>query len=84
MSVDQIPGQSGAAMVRDYMGRNRGAWLSIADFIVRENFRSVFAAASGAAPGKRSAGAAPHGAALAAFPSLPDGNHGENLKAPQA
>lgn len=65
-SVTAIPGQSGAAMVRDYMGRNHGAWLSIADFIVRENFRSVIAAASGAAPGKRSAGAAPHGGGGAA------------------
>lgn len=84
MSVDQIPGQSGAGMVRDYMGRNHGVWLSIADFIVRENFRSVSAAACAAAPGKRSAGAAAQAVAGAISSSLPDGNHGENLKDAQA
>lgn len=89
-SVADIPGQSGAGMLRDHMGRNHGAWLSIADFIVRENFRAVFAvtAAGGAAPGKRSAGAAPAAAGTRAFggiacpalsQTLPDGNHGENL-----
>lgn len=29
MSVDQIPGQSGAAMVRDYMARSYGPWVSV-------------------------------------------------------
>lgn len=80
-AVSTIPGQSGAAMLHDYMGRNRGAWLSVADFIVRENLRAVLTAtaASATAPGKRSAGAVAHAAALAASPSLPVGNHGENL-----
>ena len=83
MSVDQIPGQSGAAMVRDYMGRNHGAWLSIADFIVRENFRSVFASQAA----RTAEGAPPRGEVAvraALFQAIPDGNHGENLKAPQA
>lgn len=86
MSIEAINGQSGAGMLGDYMSRNRSAWLSVADFVIRQNLRAVLSAkaASGAAPGKRSAGAAPHGAALAVCPALPDGNHGENLKAPQA
>lgn len=28
-SVTAIPGQSGAAMVRDYMGRSYGPWVSV-------------------------------------------------------
>lgn len=83
MSVDQIPGQSGAAMVRDYMGRNHGAWLSIADFIVRENFRSVFASQA-ARPAEGAPLRGEVAGRVARFQALPDGNHGENLKAPQA
>lgn len=83
-----IPGQSGAGMLRDYMGRNRGAWLSIAAALDKSPLRDLsahartvgaLAAASATAPGKRSAGAVAHAAALAASPSLPAGNHGENL-----
>lgn len=89
-SVTAIPGQSGAAMVRDYMGRNHGAWLSIADFIVRENFRSVFASqaartAEGAPPrgevaGRAASAAINFGGCVALETSSgPDGNHGDNL-----
>lgn len=58
--------------------RNRAAWMSIADFLARQNLRQVLAqrAAAGAADGKRSAAVAPAAAGLSA---LPDGNHGENL-----
>lgn len=56
---------------------NVGAWLSIADFLARQNLRAVLAerAARSAASGKRSAAAA-QGAALNS--TLPHGNHGEN------
>lgn len=59
--------------------RNRSAWLSIADFLARQNLRAVLAARleAGAAAGKRSAAAAPASCGLSA---LPDGNHGENLQ----
>ncbi|MGB6115475.1 MAG: hypothetical protein WBF97_10330 [Comamonas sp.] len=60
-------------------GRNHAAWLSIADFLSRQNLRAVLAdrAARSAASGKRSDAAA-QGAALAS--TLPHGNHGENKK----
>jgi len=74
MSVDQIPGQSGAAMVRDYMGRSSGPWVSVFSAI---GSRFTDAAQAAGKP-------APHAAALAASQALPDGNHGENLNEAQA
>lgn len=71
--------------------RNRAAWMSIADFLARQNLRQVLAqrAAAGAADGKRSAAVAPAAAGCAsgainfggcvATLTVPDGNHGENL-----
>lgn len=57
--------------------RNRAQWLSIADFLVRQNFREVMrarlraeaAGAVGGAPATSAAQGAPH--------SIPVGNHGE-------
>lgn len=54
--------------------RNRAAWLSVADFLARQNLRAVLAARA-AADGKRSADVAARAAGASA---LPDGNHGEN------
>lgn len=54
--------------------RNSGAWLSVADFLARQNLRAVLAARA-AADGKRSADVAARAAGASA---LPDGNHGEN------
>ncbi len=59
--------------------RNRNEWLAIADFLARQNLRSVLAArgaAAPAAPGKGSAGAAGAVASAVVRP-LPVGNHGE-------
>lgn len=59
--------------------RNRAQWLSIADFLVRQNFREVMrahlraeaAGAAGGAPATSAAQGAPH--------SIPVGNHGETF-----
>lgn len=75
------------------MSCNRSVWLSIAAALDKTPLRDLSAharlvgkraAESAAAHGKRSAGAAAHAAAQAAFPTLPGGNHGENLKVAQA
>lgn len=73
-----IQGQSAVAWINESTGRNRAAWLSISDFLARENLREVLKArAAGAlAHAGVSAGA---GATAAVFQTLPDGNHGENL-----
>ncbi len=73
-----IQGQSAVAWINESTGRNRAAWLSISDFLARENLREVLQAraARAAAPASVSAGAA---ASAAALQPLPDGNHGENL-----
>lgn len=57
--------------------RNKAAWLSVADFLARENLRAVLAARTAqGAEGAPLAGevSAPSAGASA----LPDGNHGEN------
>lgn len=58
---------------------NVGAWLSIADFLTRQNLRAVLAerAAAGGQAGKRSAAVPP---AAAREACAPHGNHGENDK----
>ncbi len=64
--------------------RNRAAWLSIADFLARQNLRMVLAArAAQRAEGAPLAGEA--SAPCAAASALPVGNHGENqdLTVPQ-
>ena len=73
---------------------NRAAWMSIADFLARQNLRQVLAqrAAAGAADGKRSAAVAPAAAGCAsgainfggcvATLTVPDGNHGDNFDHP--
>lgn len=73
-----IQGQSAVAWINEYTGRNRAAWLSISDFLSRQNLCQVLKArAAGAlAHAGVSAGA---GATAAVFQTLPDGNHGENL-----
>lgn len=64
--------------------RNRAQWLSIADFLVRQNFREVMkarmraelaGAQAQAAGGQQRAAAA----ALGAAHSIPVGNHGETF-----
>lgn len=74
---DRRPGEFGLYGCNGVHGRNHAAWLSIADFLSRQNLRAVLAerAARSAASGKRSAAAA-QGAALDS--TLPHGNHGEN------
>ncbi|RDD95585.1 hypothetical protein DTW89_01080 [Acidovorax sp. BoFeN1] len=59
--------------------RNHAAWLSVADFLTRQNIELVLAAHASAHE-KRSAGA-DEGAGLS---TLPDGNHGEITEADQA
>lgn len=56
---------------------NRQAWLSIADFLARQNLVSVLSARAAACAdgGKRSAADA---RAAACSLAVPDGNHGEN------
>ncbi|MBN9365719.1 MAG: hypothetical protein J0H59_01655 [Comamonadaceae bacterium] len=73
-----IQGQSAIAWINESTGRNRAAWLSISDFLARENLREVLQAR--AAEARAHAGvSACAGASAAALQSLPDGNHGENL-----
>jgi len=56
--------------------RNRAAWLSIADFLARQNLRAVLAKRAAAAA---SASVSAHaGAGAAGRQALPLGNHGEN------
>lgn len=57
--------------------RNKSQWLSVADFLARQNLRSVLKAraAAASAGGKRSA--AKGAAAAAPLKTLPVGNHGE-------
>lgn len=71
--VTECTGQSGLGLVPMHMGGNKAAWLSISDFLARENLREVLAARA-AATGKRSDGAA------ARAQALPDGNHGDNRR----
>ena len=73
-----VRGQSAIAWINQSTGRNRAAWLSISDFLSRQNLCQVLKArAAGAlAHAGVSAGA---GATAAVFQTLPDGNHGENL-----
>ncbi len=39
-----IQGQSAVAWINESTGRNRAAWLSISDFLARENLREVLQA----------------------------------------
>lgn len=57
--------------------RNDGEWLSVADFLARQNLRAVLKARAAAesAGGKRSA--AKGAAAAAPLQTIPVGNHGE-------
>ena len=54
--------------------RNKAAWLSVADFLTRENLRAVLASRRAASVGQACAARADAAGASA----LPDGNHGEN------
>jgi hypothetical protein len=87
-------GQSALIHMPPATERNRAAWMSIADFLARQNLRQVLAqrAAAGAADGKRSAAVAPAAAGCAsgainfggcvATLTVPDGNHGDNFDHP--
>lgn len=79
LAAPAMVGGSGEGTSFDFVGVNRSAWMSIADFLTLENLRAVLAQrAACAAHGKRSAGAA---LAVAGLSALPDGNHGDNLTA---
>lgn len=73
-----IQGQSAVAWINESTGRNRAAWLSISDFLARENLREVLQARAAEALSHAGVSACA-GASAAALQSLPDGNHGENL-----
>lgn len=66
-----------ASNFSSHENRNRNEWLSIGDFLARQNLRSVLKAraAAASAGGKRSA--AKGAAAAAPLQTLPVGNHGE-------
>lgn len=80
-------GQS--ALIHMPAERNRAAWLSIADFLARQNLRAVLAARGAAAPvgqacAARTGAAAPSainfgGCVAAVTTPVPDGNHGDNF-----
>ena len=54
--------------------RNRAAWMSVADFLARQNLRQVLEARARSVAAQASAcGSAAQGAAY----SIPVGNHGE-------
>lgn len=89
ITTPPISGQSGAAVVHAYIGRNRSAWLEIAAAFDKHPLRELSAharavAAIGAAPGAAHAGASAGAAPGAEHSMLPDGNHGETLSVGQA
>ena len=88
MSITAYMGKPGQGMTLRHLtptpdtARNRAQWLSIADFLVRQNFRDVMRARKraevtcAAAPDSKLR-AADGAAAQGAAHSLPVGNHGE-------
>lgn len=59
--------------------RNRAQWLSVADFLVRQNFREVMRARLRAEAAGAAGGAPATSAAQGATHSIPVGNHGETF-----
>ncbi len=88
--ANAINGQSGAGMVHMHIGTNRGAWLQIAAALDKHPHRDLYdhARRVAALEAQRTAeGAPPRGEVavrVAPSPSLPVGNHGENLNESQA
>lgn len=85
MSISTYMGKPGQGMqlrslsVAPDTARNRAQWLSIADFLVRQNFREVMKARM-RAEAAGVAGATPvASAAQGATRSIPVGNHGETF-----
>ena len=57
--------------------RNRAEWLSVANFLATQNLRQVLQERQRSVAASVAGGAPATSAALGAFQTLPDGNHGE-------
>ena len=83
MSITAYMGKPGQGMTLRHLtpapdtARNRAQWLSVADFLVRQNFREVMRARLRAEAAGAAGGAPATSAAQGATHSIPVGNHGE-------
>lgn len=84
-------GQSALIHMPPATERNRAAWMSIADFLARQNLRQVLAQRAAAAPvgqacaartGAAGASGAINFGGCVATLTVPDGNHGDNFDHP--
>ena len=73
MTISAYMGKPGEGM----QYRNRAAWMSVADFLARQNLRQVLKARERAVAAGVAGAAQDAGAAQGAAHSLPVGNHGE-------